>query len=101
MRDGHRLLICYGSVIVFCAEVDRRILGEAGPVNLGVVNGPAYGLAIETVEQLRWNGELAINKGRRLQMTLGEGVFLRDRESGERAHPRTIANHGADIFDLR
>lgn len=56
---------------------------------------------METVDQIERNGEFFIDGGRGLDMKLGGGVLLRDRESAELDHPSALAEHGAEGFEVR
>lgn len=62
MPDGDRLRIDHEAGVLFCSEFGRRILGEAGAVNIGVVAGLVRGAAMDTVDETERSGEPNISK---------------------------------------
>lgn len=80
--------------------MDRRILDEVSPVNLGVVDSLAHGPALEALDELKRKGEFVMQKERGLDMKLGGEHLLRNGESAELAHPPVIVDHGAEGSDV-
>lgn len=81
--------------------MDRRVLDEWSVASVGVFDGLAHDEAMETVDEIEWNGKNAIDKEGRLHTTLGGGILLRDREAAELAHRPALSDHGADGFGVR
>lgn len=55
--------------VISCLKVDKRTLGEAGPVSLRVVDGPIHGPQLEAFGRPEQSGEFAVDEGRELHPT--------------------------------
>lgn len=92
MRTGHR------GPVGFSSKVDRRVLGEAGPVNFRVADSLAHCPAMDTVDEVGWSCQAAIDECGELDAKLGRENHLRNQESEDLAHPPALRDHGAEVF---
>lgn len=61
---GISYFLVIGRTVLSCPKVDRRVLGEADPVNSEVVDDLAFGTAMKVVDDIERKGKFAIDEWR-------------------------------------